>query len=496
MTAKIPDELIDRFSAYVAERMGLNFPPERRRDLEAGLRRAAPELGFPDAQTCVRSLLLAPPAKSQVEILASHLTVGETYFFRDRKLFELLETDIFPELIQKRRDAGRFLRVWSAGCATGEEPYSISILLRRMLFDLGDWNISILATDINPAFLQKASQGVYGEWSFRDCPSWLKERYFGRQGQGRYELLPEIRKRVTFSYHNLAEDHYPSLLNNTNAMDIIFCRNVLMYFSGDRQKQVVERFYHCLVDGGRLIVSPTEVSLTQFSPFVLEQYPGASIYRKDAKRLICPLPQRPLQLREEYPAAVVPALAPLVPPPDASVPSPPSWPPVSEEQEQADPYEEALRFYERGCYQDAEEKITGLLSQRSNHSPALALLSRVRANAGVLPDARALCERAIAADKLNPGYHYLLATILQEMGLPEDSAASLRRSVYLDSNFVLAHFSLGNLARTQGRTKEAGRHFENARSALQKFRPGDILPESEGVTAGRMAEIIGLMIVD
>jgi chemotaxis protein methyltransferase CheR len=499
MTSTLSKELLDRLSEYVAARMGLHFPPERRRDLERGLSRAAPEFGFDDVESCARWLMLSPLAKTQIEILASHLTVGETYFFRDEKMFELLESRIFPELIQKRRDGGRFLRIWSAGCATGEEPYSIAIMLDRMLRDIADWNITVLATDINPAFLRKASQGVYGEWSFRGVPSWMKERYFHRTEQGRFEVRAGIRKRVTFSYHNLAEDHYPSLLNNTNAMDIILCRNVLMYFAGDRQRQVVEKLYHCLVDNGRLIVSPTETSAALFSPFVPVSFPSATLYQKDISGTAsptCPMPREPRPFQTApAPMPATPVNAPDVLPPDAIAGTPPKKPAKSENEAGFAPvqsvlYQEALAAYERGCYEETEEKITTLLSRTVGHAPSLALLSRVRANAGTLPEARKLCEKAVAADKLNPGYHYLLATILQEMGLPEESTASLKRSLYLDQNFALAYFALGNLALRQGKSRDAERHFENALSVVRTFKRDDILPESEGVTAGRMEEII------
>ena len=490
MTSKMPQELFAALSGYISRRMGLHFPRERQNDLERGLRRAAAEFGFDSAEECARWLMLSPLTKQQIEILASHLSVGETYFFRDRKLFELLETSIIPELIQKRRNRGQYVRVWCAGCATGEEPYTLAILFRRMLLDITDWNISILATDINPSFLRKASEAVYGEWSFRDAPQWLKERCFRKAAQGRFELLPEIRKLVTFSYHNLAEDHYPSLLNNTNAMDIVLCRNVLMYFSGDRQKEVAGKLYHCLVDGGRLIVSPTEVSAAYSTPFVPDQYHGVTLYRKDATRTACP-PSTPVPYRKEQtmpPVAAAPK--PFVMPAAAPVsPVKPRGPEVVA-QKPPDRYQEALAYYERGCFSDAEEKITALLRDRSDHAPALALLARIRANAGTLAAAREICEKAVAAEKLNPGYHYLLATILQEMGFSEESASCLKRALFLDQNFVLAHFALGNHAMRQGRTKVAEKHFENARRAVQKFRPDDILPESEGVTAARMAEII------
>lgn len=495
MKAKIPEELLDALSAYVADRMGLHFPPERRRDLERGLLRAAPDLGFDDAESCARWLLLSPLTKHQVEALASHLTVGETYFFRDRKLFEVLEGRILPALIAERRKTERQLRIWSAGSATGEEPYSIAILLLRMIHDIDDWNITLLATDINPSFLRRSASGTYGEWSFRDVQPLVKERYFRKTGQGRHEVLPNIRKHVTFSYHNLAEDSYPSLLNNTNAMDIIFCRNVLMYFSKDRQQEVIGKFYRCLVDNGLLIVSPTETSAPLLSAFVPEHFQGATLYRKDPTRAAasqCPIPQPvfPPYLRMETAAVIA---APEVKP--AHLDEAPSSIKISEAPivkatPRPSPYEEAFALFECGRLAESEAKISAILASSGKHAAPLALLARIRANAGKLEDAGQLCEKAIAEDKLNPGYHYLRATIQQELSMLDESIASLKRALYLDHNFVLAHFSLGNLALRQEKKREASKHFENALSALKKLKRDEVLPESGGVTAGRMEEII------
>ena len=153
-------------------------------------------------------------------------------------------------------------------------------------------------------------------------------------------------------------------------------------------------------------------------------------------------------------------------------------------------YDEALALFECGRLAETEGKIVALLALPGNHTSALALLARIRANTGQLADARDLCEKAIVGDKLNPGYQYLQAVIQQELGLIDESIASFKRALYLDQNFVLAHFSLGNIALRQGRLREADRHLKNALSALKMLGRDDILPESEGITAGRMEEII------
>ncbi|MBI4458741.1 MAG: protein-glutamate O-methyltransferase CheR, partial [Acidobacteria bacterium] len=242
------ESVLPLLSDFVAGQMGLHFPPERWRDLERGIGSAAREFGFSDADSFAQWLLTSPLTRNRVEVLASHLTVGETYFFRDRRAFELLEDQILPELIRSRRGTEQRLRIWSAGCATGEEPYSIAILLHKLIADLERWNITLLATDINPRFLHKARSGEYGEWSFRDAPHWLRERYFKKTEGDRFRIAPFIQKLVLFSHLNLAEDAYPSLSNDTNAIDVIFCRNVLMYFTPERQKRVAENFHRTLVD--------------------------------------------------------------------------------------------------------------------------------------------------------------------------------------------------------------------------------------------------------
>ncbi len=503
MAGRLSDILLSRLSKSVAAQMGLHFPRERWLDLERGIGSAAREFGFQDAESCIQWLVSSPLTKNQIEILASHLTVGETYFFREKKSFEILEDHILPELIRSRRGTERRLRIWTAGCSAGEEPYSIAILLSKMIADLKDWNMTILATDINPRFLQKASEGVYSEWSFRETPLWIKERYFKRTKEGRFEILPHLKKMVTFSSLNLAEDAYPSLLNNTNAMDIIFCRNVLMYFAPERVKNVIQHLYRSLVDGGWLIVSPSETSHVLYPQFVTVNFPGATLYRRprmggaESGEIRETGKWRNGEWEMSLPDFPVPSFShPLTPPspdPRSLIPDSPKSGIVKERkatEPQRTLYAEALALYEQGCYAEVAEKLLELFSHNQGTPEAMALLARAYANQGKLAEALKWCEKAIAADELNSGLHYLRATILQEQNALDEAVLSLKRALYLDPNFVLAHFALGNLTLQQGKWKESGKHFENVLSLLSAYWQEDILPESEGMTAGRLVEII------
>ena len=490
MISAIPDDLLLHLREIVGFRIGMNFPRERFCDLERGIRSVAEEFGFKDAESCIQWLITSPLTKKQIEILASNFTVGETYFFREKRIFEVLEEQILPDLIRLRSNKEKYIRIWSAGCSTGEEPYSIAILLNKMIPDLVDWNITILATDINPNFLQKASDGVYSEWSFRETQGWIR-KYFKKTKSG-FEISPGIKKMVTFSYHNLAEDTYPSLLNNTNAMDIIFCRNVLMYFSPEITKKVIQNLYLSLVEGGRLIVSPVERSHVLFSMFETIDFQGVSIYKKDG-------------IKSHTIEKLIPDNIASCQPPDLIklthihttdfVNEPPMvislkdirGQDLKEAEEQ--PYEEALMLYEKGRYAEVVDKI-GSLASLDHDTKAKTLLARAYANQGILTEALDWCEKAIATDNLNAGCHYLRATILQECGQVEEATKSLKRALYLDQDFVLAHFGLGNLNKLQGKFRESEKSFENALILVKRFRKDEILPDSEGVTAGRLSEII------
>lgn len=501
----IPETLMSLLIKHVRDHMGLHFRRENRHTLQRGISTAAQEFGFSDSKACIEWLVSAPLTKDQIEILAGHLTIGETYFFREKKSFEILEKQIFPKLISSRQKGERCLRIWSAACATGEEPYSIAILLSKMIPNLKEWNINILATDINTRFLKKASKGVYSKWSFRDTPPDFREKYFTKTKEHYHQIHPYIKELVNFSCLNLVEDTYPSLLNNTNAIDIIFCRNVLMYFDADRVKNIVKHLYRSLIDGGWLIVSPVETAHVRNKQFVVVNFPDATFYKKDIKES-----QRVEEFTVEMESNVT-FLAPI----DSTSESLMEVAPTTEfnnrdvrqekvSKEDLNQYEktaevvskssglytEALALYEQGRYFEVEEKLFEQVSHNQDNSKAVILLARAYANQGKLTEAIECCKRAITVDKLDPGYYYLCATVLDEQGQVAEAVKFLKKTLYLDQDFVLAHFAMGNLYRKQGKPRESEKHYDNALQLLSTYQMDDVPNESEGITAGRLSEII------
>ena len=450
-----PDRtLLGEASGLIAQRMGLHFPEERWPDLARGLQAAGQELGFAYPDGCARWLGTADLTARQIETLASHLTVGETYFWRDSASFEALEREILRPLVARRAAAGRTLRLWSAGCCTGEEAYSLAITCARAVPDLRAWNVSILATDINPKFLAKAEAGVYSDWSFRGTPAWLREGFFSSAPGKKLAIDPRVKNLVQFDYLNLAEDAYPSLASHTNAMDVIFCRNVLMYFTPAHQRRVVAALHRCLVDGGYLLVNPAEASTWLFPMFTMEDAGGAILYRKTSQ----PTPVEP------WPGLASPASAPPVGVPESAaivpVPPPPVAPVV--------PTPVAPRADTMGT-------------------------ARAHADQGRLEEALASCRDAIAGERSNPAGHFLYAAICHELGRFEDAVAALGKVLYLDQDSPLAHHALGGLYRRLGQSKESRRHLAVALKLLAARSRDEIVPESGGMTCGRLAESVRAM---
>jgi chemotaxis protein methyltransferase CheR len=465
-----------RFRDLVQERSGLYFPPERRHTLAKGLAEA-----MTTAQNGVtldsyyRLLSVAPSASREWDQLVGVLTVGETYFFRNKGHFDALREQILPELIEKRRGAGRRIRIWSAGCASGEEPYSIAILLRELIPDIERWNILILATDINPRALEKARKGVYGGWSFRGVEQRIRETHFRRQDKDRYAIASEIKTMVTFEYLNLVEDRYPSLINNTHGMDLILCRNVTIYFDQAVTGRVVRQFHECLADGGWFIPGASEPNMVSYRAFGHRSFPGAVIYQKSDGRTkrtdgaFSFARKPPVEPSAPNSPVVAPAPAPLAPNAPAGA---------------EDAYAEAL------------DRLRRKVTQDPDFAPAYQALGQIYADQGEWETARRWCEKAIERDQLSPKPYFTLAMIALERDRLDEAAGLLKKTLYLDPLFILGHYTLAHVCRQRGEEKMARRSLQNVRRLLVGKPPKEPISGGDGLTAGRLLEMVELLVVD
>jgi chemotaxis protein methyltransferase CheR len=271
--------LIQAFIRLIAKQIGLEI---RERDKTAlieklSLRMKALKLDFTEAYYQLLNSS-TPESHEEWQNLAILLTNIESYFFRDKDQFNLLQNYILPELIQRKQN-NKTIRVCSAGCSSGEEPYSIAILLKELLPDLEQWNLMILGIDINQDILEKAKIGIYRPWSFRRVDVEIVQRYFQVLNH-QYHLNSAIKQMVKFQTVNLVKDVFPSQNSELKEFDLIICRNVFIYFEPLAIANVLNKFYNALQPGGYLITGHAELYGQNLSQFQTKVFPESVVYQR------------------------------------------------------------------------------------------------------------------------------------------------------------------------------------------------------------------------
>ncbi len=446
-------------SKVVSEKLGLHFPENRYQDLSSGLHLASTELGFEDDGTDFISLLIEQKLSSkQLDILAEKLTIGETYFFREKQILEAFRDMIIPSLLKEREYTTRSIRIWSAGCCSGEEPYTLAIILSEIIPDIASWDISILATDINRRYLNKATTGRYTPWSFRETPTEPKTRYFVSVGR-EFEISPEIRNMVRFQPLNLVEDPFPTQRTNTNSMDVIFCRNVLMYFAPETASAIGEKFYHALTNQGWFITSQVELSDELFHLLSKVNYKNSFLYRKTGKP--AELPKRSRIHENKRPGTITPPIG----------------------KQSAHHRERTVQLKPPATIIQPSERVYDQTLNPLN-------LARNYANQGDFKNALHWSEEMISADRSNPEAYFLQGKILFEQGEVSKAEQQLKRALYLDPDHLLAHFQMATLCLRAGKEKQARKHKQNVADLLLRFQDDDLIPGAEGMTAGHLRGLL------
>lgn len=257
---------------------GIYFDDDMRYLLEKRLSRRAKHHHFNKFRDYFRYLLYDKNRDEELISIVDILTVNETYFFREQNQLKTFSEEILPELRQTNKDK-RKLRIWSAGCSTGEEPYSIAMLILEMgLFY--DWNIEITGSDINPRVLQVARSGLYGNNSFRTTNRYFLKKYF-REEDSLCRITDTVKRLVNFNHLNLLD---PFKVKLVGLMDAIFCRNVLIYFDHPSRRKVIEMFYDRLSEGGYLLLGHAESLINISTAFTLRHFKYDMVYQKPLRK--------------------------------------------------------------------------------------------------------------------------------------------------------------------------------------------------------------------
>jgi chemotaxis protein methyltransferase CheR len=281
MAVSLTDEEYRLFSEWLSQEFGLWFGPERREILRSRLDTRRIELGFTNFHQLYFHLKFHPERDAERQRLIPHLTNNESYFFRERPQLEVFRDHVLPALrAGLQRGGGRELRILSAGCSAGQEPYTLAILMREALSG-ASLPFRITGVDLDPHILGQAREGRFSSHSFRGVEPEVRDRYFRQLGHNEWEILPEARRGVEFRQANLSDPGWPA---SVPPQDVIFCRNVLIYFDADALRRAAQGLHDALTSGGCLFLGHAESLSRVPTPLVAERRPGAVFYRKPEER--------------------------------------------------------------------------------------------------------------------------------------------------------------------------------------------------------------------
>jgi chemotaxis protein methyltransferase CheR len=485
--------------ALVTSSTGLVFSRARLPSLIAPIELAMSRAKCADLTAYARSL---SESAELMDDLVAELTIGETYFFREPRQFDFLRREVLP-VLAKRGAHSEGVRAWSAACATGEETYSLAILLyEERLAD----RAQILGTDISRPRLARANQGVYRPWSLRGVKPDVVARYFKRRKDD-FMLIPDVRNPVEFRYLNLAEDTYPAISTGVWGMDIVLCRNVLIYFDSETIERVAVRLLATLSETGWLLLGATDPPLSDIAPCDVVRteagvaYRRAGVQRTSARHVVQSAEPQPVSTPSK-PGS--PAVQPYVAPAQAEKQDkakrtettrhtvvPPLLERSADQSVKVLPADrsDVVRAYEERDYERAVAIARSQIESNVEEAGTWAMLIRSLANLGRLTEAGESCATALDRFRLNAEIAYLHAILLIQAGQNAAAAAAAKRALYLERNMIVAHLALGTALSRAGDGAGARRAFENAAVLLARMEPESIVPCSDGEPAGRLLEM-------
>ena len=490
MTPVLDRTDIEQFRTIVARRLGLQYEDGKLDYLAEVVRQRMKLVGsahFGSYRSYLEHLNSSPKGSAEWRVLAEQLTVNETFFFRNADNFRAFAQIVLPERIRAKTQEKR-LRILSAGCASGDEPYSLAIMVREALPDLGAWDVQIIGIDINPAILVKATQARYSAWSLRATSEDVRHRYFRADGAD-FVLAPAIQKMVSFEERNLVDED--PLFWQSLACDVVFCRNVLMYFTPEKARGVVRRISQALLPHGFLFLGHAETLRGLTHEFHLCHTHDTFYYRRrDASEAAATATWAgtPGGQAEDLLPAVVESKASWVDViqhaatriatlADAQARSPDqAAPQVTHTRTHIHPAGRpallaAPRTWDLGLvleavrqerFADALELIGSLPPDSHEDPDALLLRAVLLTNHGMLDESAEVCRHLLALDELNAGAHYLMALCREHAG---DSTGAIEHgltAIYLDPGFAMPHLHLGIIAKRSGDAATAQRELGQA----------------------------------
>lgn len=444
------------------------------------------------------------PSEREWKELALQLTIGESYFFRDRGQIELLKNTILPKLIDQKRQVNNrekpSLRIWSAGCSTGEEAYSLAILVNKLIPDLHNWQILILGTDLNFEAIAKAKRGVYEAWSFRMVDPEIQKNYFNQRQQS-WQIKEHIRSLVKFQTNNLIKDTFPNSASDIWGMDIIICRNVFIYFDSKSISIVLDKFYNTLRTTGYLIAGHAELHGQDLGKLRTKVFPESVVYQRHEdvqietpakpSQLLPVLINTPIPLVSKYPVNAskniknISTYSVQRSPAKPSVVTAVDHSNVKNTSDLAKMFSKAETLFKQGEYAIAIHEAEQVIKHHPHHFGTCYLLAQAWANLGEPEKAATYCQKAIEIDAVSIAPYYLFAHIAEEKGDIERAKELFKTIIYLDPSAITAYVELGIIYRNAGDRNRAKKMLSAAEELLKALPPHLTVEPSE-TTVGEL----------
>lgn len=461
------DEAHEVVSRMCVSRWGIRFRPgdtHRLRDVAECAYLASNDSDVGHFFERMRAL---PDDDPEMQAFVSQLVIGETSFFRYRPQFEALRSTILPALIAERRHQRRHvLRIWSAGCSSGEEPYSAAMLVSDLIPDWRDWDIQIFGTDINPYALRRARLARFGDWSFRGVDDVTIASYFRQVGARTRFLVHPCRELVKFFLHNLATDPVPDREHGLSDLDVILCRNVTIYFDESLTQTLADGFRSALTPGGWLLVGHAEPDPAVFSRFEPVEFEETLVYRAPGGAASGEIPARPAPT-PRTPIAE-PAIPTLV---DRSAKGPdPKLPTLVE----------ARAAYDAHDHVGAAELLAAIASRPGADPTATHLLAQLSADEKRYDEALYWAFRTLLIDRFHAPTLMLMALIWLERGEPTHARELLQHAIFNNPRAPEAHLYLSMAHRALANPDQAERSRDRAvrlaRAHADEWKGTDLLP--------------------
>lgn len=491
--AALPEDIRIRLKNYINNRTGLYFKDYDLKDLDKVIISRMKERGFDAPFSYYTYVTTSGEKEDELRELLNRITIKHTYFFRNEPQFSAIQKRILPEIMDKKRIEAMekgldkpTIRIWSAGCATGEEPYSIAMVIRDSIPDLDNWNIQIIATDASQEALDMARKGVYGTNSMRLVDQNHKDLYFiEKEKKGvdeKFAIRDEVKHMVTFGFHNLIEEEYPA------GFDIIFCRNVVIYFELDTTINVMRKFYSSLNDNGYLFIGYSETLYFLSDEFKMVSWNEAIYYRKiTAEAALKEKAEIPLakSMDEELKEALE-EISKKELEAEIKMASGLEAPPAKDMKEML---VQAIKATHMKEYARALKLLEEAASLDNKAFDPYYLMAEIYMNQGRFSEAK---EKLKGALDLNPMFapaHYLLGCVYVESQDFDQAKENLKKSLYIDKDLALAHFYMGAVHKTEGRIDAAIREYRNTLKNLSMYKPDDIIAYSGGFTAATLMSV-------